>query len=121
MFYQLYLSGQSSALVNAIQQLLAEIRNGSNPAAVSNSNSRLSECLSQVIVVSSSIVSVTASAMPPQHAAEGQPLLDDMMRATERLSLHQNSTDFSKEVRQAIASAAFGMAKSLRALMKLNG
>lgn len=120
-FFQLYLSGQSSALVNAIQQLLAEIRNGSNPGASNNSNSRLSECLSQVIVVSSSIVSVTASAMPPQHAAEGQPLLDDMMRATERLSLHQNSTDFSKEVRQAIASAAFGMAKSLRALMKLNG
>lgn len=116
----MYLAGQSSALVNAIQQLLAEVRSSNNPAAINNSNPRLTECLSQVIVVSSSIVSVSAGAMPPQHAAEGQPLLDDMMRATERLSLHQNSTDFNKEVRQAIAGAAFGMAKSLRELMKLN-
>jgi hypothetical protein len=118
--FQPYLSQQSSALVNAIQQLLAEIRNGSNPAAAVNSNSGLSEYLSQVIAISSSIVAVSSKALPVQHAAEGQPLLDDMMNATERLSEHQNSTDFSKHVRQAIASAAFGMAKSLRALMKLN-
>lgn len=73
-----------------------------------------------MIAISSSIVAVSSKAIPAQHAAEGQPLLDDMMNATERLSEHQNSTDFSKHVRQAIASAAFGMAKSLRALMKLN-
>ncbi|KAJ9090659.1 hypothetical protein QFC19_009520 [Naganishia cerealis] len=116
-----YLSQQSSALVNAIQQLLAEIRNGSNSATSSNnSNSRLSEHLSQVIAISSSIVAVSSKAMPAHHREEGQPLLDDMMNATEKLSEHQNSLDFSKHVRQAIASAAFGMAKSLRALMKLN-
>ncbi|KAJ9099935.1 hypothetical protein QFC21_003940 [Naganishia friedmannii] len=115
-----YLSQQSSALVNAIQQLLAEIRSGNNPATSTNNNSRLSEHLSQVIAISSSIVDVSANAMPEHHRDEGQPLLDDMMNSTERLSEHQNSVDFSKNVRQAIASAAFGMAKSLRALMKLN-
>jgi hypothetical protein len=99
---------------------LAEIRSGNNPATTTNNNSRLSEYLSQVIAISSSIVAVSSNAMPEHHRDEGQPLLDDMMNATERLSEHQNSVDFSKQVRQAIASAAFGMAKSLRALMKLN-
>lgn len=116
---QPYLSNQSSALVNSIQQLLADIRTTNNPN--STNNSALSDNLSQVIAIGSSIVAVAEDVLPSlPNGNEAQELLADLIRNTNRLSEHQSAREFSKPVRQDIASAAFGLAKSLRALMKLN-
>jgi hypothetical protein len=41
------------------------------------------------------------------------------MHSTDKLSTHQSATEFTKAARQEIASAAFGMAKALRGLMKV--
>lgn len=78
----------------------------------------MSDNLSQVVAIGSSIVAVSEEVVPP--GAEVQQLLKELINNTNRLSEYQSAREFSKPVRQDIASAAFGLAKSLRALMKLN-
>ncbi|OCF59557.1 hypothetical protein L486_02224 [Kwoniella mangroviensis CBS 10435] len=121
-----YLNTQSSALVNAIQNLLAAIRTNSSPSA-------LNEHLSEVIAIASSIVAVSTNALPNSLRGEGDSLLKDLVSNTNKLSEAQESASatsttgnggaggFEKTVRQQIASASFGVAKSLKALMKLGG
>ncbi|WWC85905.1 uncharacterized protein L201_000775 [Kwoniella dendrophila CBS 6074] len=121
-----YLNTQSSALVNSIQNLLAAIRTNSSPSA-------LNEHLSEVIAIASSIVAVSTNALPNSLRPEGNDLLKDLVTNTNKLSeaqelaSQQNSTagggggGFEKSTRQQIASASFGVAKSLKALMKLGG
>ena len=114
-FCQPYLETQSSALVNSIQNLLAAIRTGSQSPA-------LNEHLSEVIAIASSIVAVSTNALPLSLRPEGSPLLKDLVANTNRLSEAQEQAkggQFDKAVRQVIASASFGVAKSLKALMKL--
>lgn len=75
-----------------------------------------------MIAIGSSIVAVSADSIPmtPQSLRiEGERLLSDLVRDTDRLGEHQGRKTFEKSVRQEIASAAFGVAKSLKALMKL--
>jgi hypothetical protein len=118
---QPYLSTQSSALVNSIQQLLAEIRNGNNANGTS-STSALNDHLSEVIAIGSSIVAVASGVLPNEDdgpGVEAQRLLAELMHSTDKLSTHQSATEFTKAARQEIASAAFGMAKALRGLMKV--
>lgn len=121
-FSQPYLSTQSSALVNSIQQLLAEIRNGNN-ANGTTSLSALNDHLSEVIAIGSSIVAVASGVLPNEddgpEGVEAQRLLSELMHSTDKLSTHQSATEFTKAARQEIASAAFGMAKALRGLMKV--
>ncbi|WVO23480.1 uncharacterized protein IAS62_004834 [Cryptococcus decagattii] len=119
-----YLNGQSSALVNAIQNLLASIRTNSSPSV-------LNEHLSEVIAIASSIVAVSTNALPSSFRAEGDGLLRDLVNNTNKLSEAQElgkqgpgssqQGGFEKSVRQQIASASFGLAKSLKVLMKLGG
>ncbi|WVW81899.1 hypothetical protein I302_103898 [Kwoniella bestiolae CBS 10118] len=119
-----YLNTQSSALVNSIQNLLAAIRTNSSPSA-------LNEHLSEVIAIASSIVAVSSNALPNSLRGEGDDLLKDLVSNTNKLSEAQESAKstgtngaqggFEKTVRQQIASASFGVAKSLKALMKLGG
>lgn len=120
------MSTQSSALVNSIQQLLAEIRNSNNTAnasSTSNPSAALNEYLSEVIAISSSIVAVASGVLPREsdgpEGAEAQRLLSELMYSTDKLSTHQSAIEFTKAARQEIASAAFGMAKALRGLMKV--
>jgi hypothetical protein len=119
---QPYLSTQSSALVNSIQQLLAEIRNGNNANGTS-STSALNDHLSEVIAIGSSIVAVASGVLLNEddgpEGVEAQRLLAELMHSTDKLSTHQSATEFTKAARQEIASAAFGMAKALRGLMKV--
>ena len=112
---QPYLEGQSSALVNAIQNLLAAIRTGGATPA-------LNEHLSEVIAIASSIVAVSTNALPTALRHDGNPLLKDLVENTNNLSEAQEQAKggaFDKNMRQVIASASFGVAKSLKALMKL--
>lgn len=105
-------------MVNAIQNLLAAIRTGGQGPA-------LNEHLSEVIAISSSIVGVSSSALPNHLRPQGDPLLADLVSNTDRLSEAQQSAaragGFDKQLRQGIASASFGVAKALKALMKLGG
>ncbi|WVQ76227.1 hypothetical protein IAR50_005892 [Cryptococcus sp. DSM 104548] len=114
-----YLNAQSSALVNSIQNLLAAIRTNSSPAA-------LNEHLSEVIAIASSIVAVSTNALPGSLRGQGDGLLKELVSNTDKLSEAQEAGQqdgqagvFEKAVRQQIASASFGVAKSLKALMKL--
>lgn len=113
-----YLNAQSSALVNSIQNLLAAIRTGGQGPA-------LNEHLSEVIAVSSSIVGVCRGSLPPRLRGQGEPLLADLVGNTDRLSEAQQAATraggFDKALRQGIASASFGVAKALKALMKVGG
>lgn len=113
-----YLNAQSSALVNSIQNLLASIRTGGQGPA-------LNEHLSAVIAVSSSIVGVCRASLPPRLRAQGEPLLADLVGNTDRLSEAQQAASraggFDKTLRQGIASASFGVAKALKAFMKVGG
>ncbi|BEI84709.1 hypothetical protein CcaverHIS002_0501100 [Cutaneotrichosporon cavernicola] len=113
-----YLNTQSSALVNHIQNLLAAIRTGGQGPA-------LNEHLSEVIAVSSSIVGVCRASLPPRLQAPGEPLLADLVGNTDRLSEAQQAAaragGFDKALRQGIASASFGVAKALKAFMKVGG
>ncbi|WVQ93612.1 hypothetical protein IAU59_000687 [Kwoniella sp. CBS 9459] len=120
-----YLNAQSSALVNSIQNLLAAIRTNSSPSA-------LNEHLSEVIAIASSIVAVSSNALPSSLRGEGDGLLRDLVSNTNKLSEAQENAKqsaqgggagggFEKGLRQQIASASFGVAKSLKALMKLGG
>ena len=109
-----YLNTQSSALVNSIQNLLAAIRTSSPPSV-------LNEHLSEVVAIASSIVAVSSNALPASLRQEGDGLLKELIRDTDRLSEAQGTgvNTGEKGVRQQIASASFGVAKSLKALMKL--
>ncbi|GMK58532.1 hypothetical protein CspeluHIS016_0505640 [Cutaneotrichosporon spelunceum] len=113
-----YLNTQSSALVNHIQNLLAAIRTGGQ-------GPELNEHLSEVIAVSSSIVGVCRASLPPRLQASGEPLLADLVGNTDRLSEAQQMAaragGFDKALRQGIASASFGVAKALKAFMKVGG
>nr|ODN93036.1 hypothetical protein L204_05215 [Cryptococcus depauperatus CBS 7855] len=115
-----YLNAQSSLLVNSIQNLLASIRTNSSPSA-------LNEHLSEVIAIASSIVAVSTNALPSSLRAQGDDLLRDLVTNTNKLSEAQEmgkqggQQGFEKNLRQQIASASFGVAKSLKALMKLGG
>jgi len=112
---QPYLDTQSSLLVNSIQNLLAVIRTGGHTPA-------LDERLSEVIAIASSIVAVSRNSLPPNLKAEGDALLRDLVNNTNKLSEaqeHAHGVAFEKNSRQAIASASFGVAKSLKSLMKL--
>ncbi len=97
------------------------------------STNLLSDHLSEVIAIGSSIIAVSANSIPntPKEGStgggngsptvgDGERLLNELVSCTDRLSEYQSRREFSKPVRQEIASAAFGMAKSLRALMKLS-
>lgn len=112
---QPYLNAQSSALVNSIQNLLAAIRTNQQTPA-------LTEHLSEVIAIASSIVAVAGNALPASLRYEGDGLLKALVNDTNRLSEAQETargSGFGKEVRQGIASASFGVAKGLKSLMKL--
>lgn len=110
-----YLNTQSSALVSSIQSLLAAIRTG-------DQGQTLNQHLSEVIAISSSIVGVTRNCIPTNLRVRGDELLRDLVANTNRLSEAQETSrgeQFDKQTRQEIANYSFGVAKSLKALMKL--
>src|SRR5260221_4652448 len=110
--FQPYLEVQSESIVYSIQSLLAAIRKGSQM-------NELKENLAQIITIASSIVAVCKESIPPSSAQQGAEILHDLSRHCDQLSETQSLTEITKQTRQTMASASFGVAKAMKELMKL--
>ena len=105
---QTYLETQTEAIVHSIKELLSAIRSGAPPG-------QLSSNLTEIISIVSSIVAVSRDNLPPGEdaRAHGQSILRDLTENCDRLTEMQVDAGqvFSKQAKQAIASASFGVAK----------
>lgn len=116
-FEQSYIENQTEAIVHSIQSLLSAIRSGSQ-------GEQLNENLTQIITIVSSIVAISKDALPRGGGAagEGEAILADLTDHCDKLSEMQSETGggqaFTKQTKQAMATASFGVAKSLK---QLNG
>ena len=117
---QSYIENQTEAIVHSIQSLLSAIRSGSQ-------GEQLNENLTQIITIVSSIVAISKDALPRVNAGgEGESILADLTDHCDKLSEMQSETSnggnngqlFTKQTKQAMATASFGVAKSLK---QLNG
>ncbi|GAA5918784.1 hypothetical protein JCM1841_002734 [Sporobolomyces salmonicolor] len=115
-----YIENQTEAIVHSIQSLLSAIRSGAQ-------GSQLNENLTQIITIVSSIVAISKEALPDHSRSEGDAILQDLTDHCDKLSEMQSQSDggaghqgaaFTKQTKQAMASASFGVAKSLK---QLNG
>jgi hypothetical protein len=105
------LENQTEAIVHSIQTLLSAIRSGVQ-------GPKLNENLTEIIAIVSSIVAICKQSLPPSCRAQGELVLHDLTDNCNRLSEMQGSGDatFTKQTKQAIANASFGVAKSLKSL-----
>ncbi|GAA5821817.1 hypothetical protein JCM10212_003230 [Sporobolomyces blumeae] len=115
-----YIENQTEAIVHSIQSLLSAIRSGSQ-------GEELNENLTQIITIVSSIVAISKDALPSSASpnGEGESILADLTNHCDKLSEMQSETTggsggqaFAKQTKQAMATASFGVAKSLK---QLNG
>ncbi|KAK4705575.1 protein SPA2, partial [Phenoliferia sp. Uapishka_3] len=105
-----YLENQTEAIVHSIQSLLTAIRSGAQ-------GEQLNENLTQIITIVSSIVAISKDALPDASRSEGESILQDLTDNCDKLSgMSQNGSSavFDKQTKQAMASASFGVAKSLK-------
>ncbi|GAA5993547.1 hypothetical protein JCM11641_002865 [Rhodosporidiobolus odoratus] len=115
---QAYVENQSEAIVHSIQSLLSAIRSGA-------SGSELTENLTQIITIVSSIVAISREALPSSARGEGDAILQELIKHCDQLSEMQNaapggnSDPFTKQTKQAMAAASFGVAKGLKTLNSL--
>ncbi|KAM0755439.1 hypothetical protein T439DRAFT_330639 [Meredithblackwellia eburnea MCA 4105] len=112
---KIYLENQTEAIVHSIQSLLSAIRSGAQ-------GEQLNENLTQIITIVSSIVAISKDALPDHSRVEGDEILRDLADNCDKLSgmsQSSNSAVFDKATKQAMASASFGVAKSLKALNAL--
>ena len=79
----------------------------------------LDENLTQIITIASSIVAVCKDSIPPSSAQQGAEILSDLSRHCSQLRETQTLTEITKQTRQTMASASFGVAKAMKELMKL--
>ncbi|KZT51608.1 hypothetical protein CALCODRAFT_487776 [Calocera cornea HHB12733] len=108
-----YLEAQSESIVHHIQTVLSGIRSGAKATD-------LNESLTQIITIVSSIVAVCKDSLPTASAKQGQELLRELSEHCNTLSEAQvMGGEVSKQMRQAMATASFGVAKALKELMKL--
>ncbi|GAA5850267.1 hypothetical protein JCM8547_001069 [Rhodosporidiobolus lusitaniae] len=110
-----YIENQTEAIVHSIQSLLSAIRSGAQ-------GSELTDNLTQIITIVSSIVAISQEALPPHARSEGDAILDDLTTHCDKLSEMQNGRpgeEFNKQTKQAMAAASFGVAKSLKQLNSL--
>lgn len=115
--YQNYLENQTEAIVHSITALLAAIRGGAQPV-------RLQENLSQIITIVSSIVQILRDNLPSNLQEESEPTIQELSSNCQKLIDLQNSAEgasqtFSKQTKQAMATASFGVAKSLKSINSL--
>ncbi|GAA5883728.1 hypothetical protein JCM3774_001663 [Rhodotorula dairenensis] len=110
-----YVENQTELIVHSIQSLLSAIRSGASAA-------ELNDSLNQIITIVSSIVAISQQALPATDA-EADAVLQDLTTHCDKLSEMQstaggNAPTFTKQTKQAMAAASFGVAKSLK---QLNG
>ncbi|BGP21626.1 cell polarity protein [Rhodotorula toruloides] len=110
-----YIENQTEAIVHSIQSLLSAIRSGAQ-------SSELNENLTQIITIVSSIVAISQEALPGHARDEGDAILQDLTTHCDKLSEMQSLAAgagpdaFTKQTKQAMAAASFGVAKSLKQL-----
>lgn len=118
---QAYVENQTELIVHSIQSLLSAIRSGA-------SASELNDSLNQIITIVSSIVGISQQALPATDA-EADVVLQDLTTHCDKLSVMQSTAvgaadglgngatpTFTKQTKQAMAAASFGVAKSLKHL-----
>lgn len=107
-----YLETQTESIVAYIQTLLSAIRGGG-----AQGSQALTENLTQIITIVSSIVAMTTDSLPPK--PETDRILNELSNNCNRLSEMQEisgSATFTKQTKQAMAAASFGVAKALKEL-----
>lgn len=103
--------------MHSITALLAAIRGGAQPA-------KLQENLSQIITIVSTVVQILQDNLPPSLHEDSEPIIQDLSQNCQKLIDLQSPTDgspqtFSKQTKQAMATASFGVAKSLKSVNSL--
>ncbi|CDS01570.1 hypothetical protein [Sporisorium scitamineum] len=107
-----YIEVQTEAIVHSIQALLSAIREGAQGV-------QLSENLTQITTIVSSIVAISKGNLPAKSKAEGERILDELTDNCEKLSEMQSHETFDKSTKSTMASASYGVAKGLKALNAL--
>lgn len=107
-----YIEVQTEAIVHSIQALLSAIREGAQGV-------QLSENLTQITTIVSSIVAISKGNLPAKSKAEGGKILDELTDNCEKLSEMQSHDTFDKSTKSTMASASYGVAKGLKALNAL--
>lgn len=102
--------------MQSITALLAAIRGGAQA-------NKLEENLSQIITIVSSIVAILQEKLPAALHAEAEPVVNDLADNCDKLVELQNTASapgaagaFSKQTKQQMATASFGIAKSLKSM-----
>jgi hypothetical protein len=104
-----YIEVQTEAIVHSIQALLSAIREGAQGV-------QLSENLTQITTIVSSIVAISKGNLPAKSRAEGERILDELTDNCDQLSEMQSHPTFDKSTKSSMASASYGVAKGLKAL-----
>ncbi|SPO29751.1 related to SPA2 protein [Ustilago trichophora] len=104
-----YIEVQTEAIVHSIQALLSAIREGAQGV-------QLSENLTQITTIVSSIVAISKGNLPAKSRTEGERILDELTDNCEKLSEMQSHPTFDKSTKSTMASASYGVAKGLKAL-----
>ncbi|SPO30805.1 related to SPA2 protein [Ustilago trichophora] len=107
-----YIEVQTEAIVHSIQALLSAIREGAQGV-------QLSENLTQITTIVSSIVAISKGNLPAKSRSEGERILDELTDNCEKLSEMQSHPSFDKSTKSTMASASYGVAKGLKALNAL--
>ncbi|KLO10315.1 hypothetical protein SCHPADRAFT_906964 [Schizopora paradoxa] len=107
-----YLEAQSETIVYAIQNVLSGVRS-QTPA------STLTENLTQIITIVSSIVAVCKDNLPPANPEEGMSIIRELSEHANKLSEVQSQPEMTKESRQVMAKSSFAIANAMKGLMKL--
>ncbi|SJX64926.1 related to SPA2 protein [Sporisorium reilianum f. sp. reilianum] len=107
-----YIEVQTEAIVHSIQALLSAIREGAQGV-------QLSENLTQITTIVSSIVAISKGNLPAKSKAEGERILDELTDNCDKLSEMQSHESFDKSTKSTMASASYGVAKGLKALNAL--
>ncbi|GAC96071.1 hypothetical protein PHSY_003650 [Pseudozyma hubeiensis SY62] len=107
-----YIEVQTEAIVHSIQALLSAIREGAQGV-------QLSENLTQITTIVSSIVAISKGNVPARSRVEGERILDELTDNCEKLSEMQSHDTFDKSTKSTMASASYGVAKGLKALNAL--
>jgi hypothetical protein len=110
--FQPYLEAQTESIVYAIQSVLSGVRS-QTPSAT------LSENITQIITIVSSIVAVCKDNVPPASAQQGSEILRELSEHANKLSEVLALPETTKESRQIMAKSSFAVANAMKGLMKL--
>ncbi|KAG6879161.1 hypothetical protein C0992_004694 [Termitomyces sp. T32_za158] len=107
-----YLEAQTESIVFAIQNVLSAVRSPT-------SSSSLTEDLTQIITIVSSIVAVCNDNIPVTFSKQGNDILRELGDHANKLSEVLALPDVTKESRQIMAKSSYAIANAMKSLTKL--